>query len=153
MTRSPEENRMLYLSLKTLHLLMANAFVGTLFFQVFILAPVNSQLSQELRGRMSVLFGQQARRVIHWVALLLYGAGIALVWPYRHALADPLASTFSMLLSLKLTLAVLIIGHYVALIVLRSKNRITERSMRIVNISLLLHAVVLVFCAKAMFIL
>ncbi|WP_022963832.1 membrane protein [Halopseudomonas pelagia] len=142
---------MLYLSLKTLHLLMAIAFIGTLFFQVFILAPVGRQLSQELRGRMAVLYGQQARRVIHWVALLLYGAGVALVWPYRQALADPLASSFSVLLSLKLLLAVLIIGHYVALIALRSQECVTERGMRLLNISLLVHAVVLVFCAKAMF--
>lgn len=142
---------MLYLSLKTLHLLMAIAFVGTLFFQVFILVPVARQLPEDLRGKMSVLFGQQARRVIHWVALLLYGLGIALVWPYRHALADPLASTFTLFLSLKLLLAVLIIGHYVALIVLRSKGQISQRGMRLLNISLLVHAAVLVFCAKAMF--
>lgn len=141
---------MLYLSLKTLHLLMAIAFIGTLFFQVFILAPVGRQLPEDMRGRMSTLLGQQARHVIHWVALLLYGAGIALVWPYRQALADPLASTFTFLLSVKLLLAVLIIGHYVALIVLRIKGRITERGMRMLNISLLAHAVALVLCAKAM---
>lgn len=144
---------MLYLTLKTLHLLMAIAFVGTLFFQVFILAPVGRQLPVDMRGRMSSLLGQQARQVIHWVALLLYGAGIALAWPYRQALADPLASTFTLLLSIKLLLAALIIGHYVALIVLRIKGRITERGMRLLNISLLVHAVALVFCAKAMFIL
>lgn len=144
---------MLYLLLKTLHLLMAIAFVGTLFFQVFVLAPVGRQLAPELRGRMAALFGQQARRVIHWVALLLYAAGVALVWPYRQALADPLASSFSLLLSLKLLLALLIIGHYAALILLRSQKRITERGMRLLNLSLLAHAVLLVFCAKAMFIL
>lgn len=142
---------MLYLSLKTLHLLMAIAFVGTLFFQVFILVPVARQLPDDLRNRMSVLFGQRARRVIHWVALLLYGAGVALVWPYRYALVDPLASNFSLFLALKLLLAILIIGHYVALIVLRSNGRISEHGMRLLNISLLVHAVLLVFCAKAMF--
>lgn len=142
---------MLYLSLKTLHLLMAIAFIGTLFFQVFILVPVARQLPAQMRGQLSVLLGQQARRVIHWVALLLYAAGVALVWPYRQALADPLASSFSLLLSLKLLLAVLIIGHYVAMIVLRSQQRITERGLRLLNISLLAHAVALVVCAKAMF--
>lgn len=142
---------MLYLTLKTLHLLMAMAFIGTLFFQVLILAPVARQLPAQARGQLSVLLGQQARRVIHWVALLLYGAGVALVWPYRQALADPLASSFTLLLTLKLLLAVLIIGHYVAMIVLRSNNRITERGLRLLNISLLAHGVVLVVCAKAMF--
>lgn len=144
---------MLYLLLKTLHLLMAIAFIGTLFFQVFILTPVARQLPENVRQPVSSLFGQQARRVIHWIALLLYGAGVALVWPYRHALVDPLASTFAFLLSLKVTLALLIIGHYATLIVLRKNDRVTERGMRLLNISLLVHAVALVFCAKAMFIL
>lgn len=142
---------MIYLLLKSLHLLMAIAFVGTLFFQVLILAPVSRQLSETSRKELSVLLGQRARHVIHWVALVLYSAGVALVWPYRQILMAPLDSTFGMILSLKLLLAILIVCHYIALIVLRVTERIAERGMRVLNISLLLHAVALVLCAKAMF--
>lgn len=144
---------MFYLTIKTLHLLMAIAFIGTLFFQVLILAPVTRKLPFESRSQLASLLGRQARTVVHWVALLLYGSGIALAWPYRQLLSDPLASTFSLLLSLKLLLALLIIGHYLGLILLRVTGRIGERGMSLLNISLLLHAVALVFCAKAMFIL
>ncbi|AQZ96250.1 hypothetical protein ACFSB1_09010 [Halopseudomonas phragmitis] len=144
---------MTYLLLKSLHLLMAIAFIGALFFQVLILWPAVRELEPASRTRLAELLGQRARHVIHWVALLLYGAGIALAWPYRRLLADPLATTFGTLLSLKILLALLIIGHYLALIVLRRRQLIAERGMHWLNVSLLLHAVLLVICAKAMFVL
>ena len=87
------------------------------------------------------------------VALVLYGAGLILAWPYRSLLADPLSSHFATLLSLKILLALLIIGHYAALIFLRRAQRVTERTMHVLNISLLVHAVLLVICAKTMFVL
>ncbi|SDU03136.1 hypothetical protein [Halopseudomonas salegens] len=144
---------MTYLLLKTAHLLMAMAFIGTLFFQVMILWPALQGLQTDGRQQLSQRLSQRARQVIHWVALVLYGTGIALAWPYRHLLESPLASTFALLLSLKLLLAVLIIVHYLALILLRRRQSIAERGMYRLNVSLLLHAMLLVFCAKAMFML
>ncbi|MFA5678239.1 MAG: hypothetical protein WC953_07480 [Pseudomonas sp.] len=142
---------MTYLLIKTLHLLAAIAFIGTLFFQMLILAPAAQRLDSSVRGLLSPVLGQQARHVIHIVAIVLYGAGITLAWPYRSLLANPLSSTFATLLSLKILLAFLIIGHYVALIFLRRSQRITERGMHWLNVSLLLHAVAVVICAKSMF--
>lgn len=144
---------MTYLLIKTLHLLAAIAFVGTLFFQVLILAPAAQRLDSSVRGLLGPVLGQQARHVIHIVAIVLYGAGLMLAWPYRSLLAHPLSSTFATLLSLKILLALLIIGHYAALIFLRRSQRITERSMYLLNVSLLIHAVLVVICAKSMFVL
>lgn len=144
---------MTYLLIKTLHLLAAIAFIGTLFFQVLILAPAAQRLDPSVRSLLSPVLGQQARHVIHVVAIVLYGAGLMLAWPYRSLLANPLSSTFGTLLSLKILLAVMIIGHYAALIFLRRAQRVTERVMYLLNVSLLLHAVLLVICAKSMFVL
>ncbi|WP_193074805.1 hypothetical protein [Pseudomonas sp. FME51] len=144
---------MTYLLIKILHLLAAMAFIGTLFFQVLILTPAGRRLDAGVRTPMSQALGQQARRVIHVVALVLYGAGLTLAWPYRSLLADPFSSHFATLLSLKILLALLIIGHYAALIFLRRAQRVTERTMHLLNISLLAHAVLLVICAKTMFVL
>lgn len=144
---------MTYLLVKTLHLLAAMAFVGTLFFQVLILAPAGRRLDASVRGPMSQALGQQARRVIHVIAIVLYGAGLTLAWRYRGVLADPFASHFATLLSLKILLAVLIIGHYAALIFLRRGQHIGEGGMHLINVSLLVHAVLLVICAKSMFVL
>lgn len=142
---------MSYSIVKTLHLLGAIAFVGTLFFQVFILAPVSRQLPEGERSRLAAALGQRARRVVHWVALVLYGAGITLAWQYRAVLAQPCSSHFSTVLTVKITLALLIIGHYVALIFLRKNEGIGPHGMHLLNISLLMHAVLVVVCAKALF--
>ncbi|PRB74315.1 hypothetical protein [Pseudomonas sp. MYb185] len=144
---------MTYLLIKTLHLLAAMAFIGTLFFQVLILAPAGRRLDASVRAPVSQALGQQARRVIHVVAIVLYGAGLMLAWQYRSLLANPLSSHFATLLSLKILLALLIIGHYAALIFLRRSQRITERGMYLLNVSLLVHAVLVVICAKSMFVL
>lgn len=144
---------MTYLLIKTLHLLAAIAFIGTLFFQVLILTPVTRRLDPAVRELLSPALGQQARHVVHVAAILLYGAGLMLAWPYRTLLANPLSSTFATLLTLKIILALLIIGHYALLIVQRQRQRITERGMYLLNVSLLLHAVLLVICAKSMFVL
>lgn len=143
---------MSYSLTQALHLLAAIAFVGTLFFQVFILAPVSRRLPEQERSRLSVALGQQARRVVHWVALVLYGAGLALGWHYRGVLAQPFSSHFSAVLSIKIILALLIVLHYVALIFLRKANRLGPRGMHLLNVSLLMHAVLVVLCAKALFI-
>ncbi len=144
---------MIYLLIKTLHLLAAMAFVGTLFFQVLILAPASRRLDDAVVTPVSQALGQQARRVIHVVAVVLYGAGISLAWSYRGLLENPFSSHFATLLSLKILLALLVIGHYAALIVLRNKQRITPRTMPLLNISLLITACLIVICAKAMFVL
>lgn len=144
---------MLYLLLKILHILMAIAFVGSLFFQVLILSPAVQVLEQPQRQHFMLILGQQARKVIHWVVLFLYASGVGLVWPYRHLLLNPLASTFSLLLTIKLCLALLIVLHYAGLILLRRRQLLTERGMFRLNCSLMLHGVALVSCAKAMFLL
>src|SRR3546814_8841431 len=54
----------------------------------------------------------RSRHVLHGVVLLLYGAGIGLAWQHRGALSQPLNNSFGLLLSLKILLAMSIIGHY-----------------------------------------
>ena len=144
---------MIYTLIKTLHLLAAIAFVGTLFVQVVILWSASRSLDGSVRQQLSQGIGQRARKVIHWVALVLYGAGFMLAMQYKPLLADPSATRFGTLLSIKILLALLIIGHYVALIFLRRGSRIGERGMHLLNISLLVHAVLVVVIAKFMFVL
>src|SRR5690606_11690416 len=78
---------MTYLTIKTLHLLAAIAFIGTLFFQVLILAPASRRLAPAVREAIGPVLGRQARHVIHFVALVLSGAGLTLVCPCRTLLA------------------------------------------------------------------
>lgn len=95
---------MSYLLLKFIHLTAAAFFIGGVFFEVMILSPAARQLEQAPREQLSKALGIRARRVMHWVVLALFGAGLGLAWRYRAVLHDPLASSFGTLLALKIGL-------------------------------------------------
>lgn len=144
---------MLYLLLKFAHLTAAAFFIGGVFFEVMILSRAARQLDVEPRERLSKALGQRARQVMHWVVLALYGAGIGLAWHYRAALADPLSSSFGTLLTLKICLALSILGHFLFLVFLMRSGRMTPARSRLIHLSVLVQMLSILFLAKAMFLL
>jgi len=105
----------MYPFLLVTHLLAAIAFIGTLFFEVFIWHSARQQLASSGQLTADQAIAVRSRKVLHGVVLLLYGAGIGLAWQHRGVLSQPLASSFGTLLSLKIVLALSIIGHYLLL--------------------------------------
>ena len=93
----------------------------------------------------------RSRKVLHGVVLLLYGAGISLAWQHRGVLSQPLASSFGTLLSLKIVLALSIIGHYLLLAYWLKSARLTTTRASWIRRSILGHMVLIVILAKAMF--
>jgi hypothetical protein len=93
----------------------------------------------------------RSRKVLHGVVLLLYGAGISLAWQHRGVLSQPLASSFGTLLSLKIVLALSIIGHYFLLAYWLKSARLTATRASWIRRSILGHMVLIVILAKAMF--
>lgn len=139
--------------IKFVHLGAAAFFIGGVFFEVMILSRAAGVLQPEAREQLSRSLGQQARRVMHWVVLALYGAGVVLAWHYRAALVDPLETRFGTLLVLKIGLALSILAHFVAVVVLMRRGGMTARRSRFIHISVLLQMIGIVFLAKAMFLL
>lgn len=144
---------MLYLLLKFVHLTAAAFFIGGVFFEVMILSKAARQLDVEPREQLSKALGQRARKVMHWVVLALFGAGLGLAWHYRAALADPLASSFGTLLTLKICLALSILCHFLLVAYLMRSGRMTPARSRKIHISVLVHMLFVVFLAKSMFVL
>ena len=143
---------MTYLLIKTLHLLAAIAFIGTLFFQVLILTPVTRRLDPAVRELLSPALGQQARHVVHVAAILLYGAGLMLAWPYRTRWPIRSPVPFATLLTLENNPGA--VDHRPLCAADRSAPASADyRAHVLLNVSLLLHAVLLVICAKSMFVL
>ncbi|MNJ32616.1 hypothetical protein D3C77_272860 [compost metagenome] len=89
--------------------------------------------------------------MLHAVVLLLYGAGMGLAWHHRAALSHPLGSSFASVLSLKIVLALSIIGHYLLLAYWLQRGRLNEQRARWIRWSILGHMLVIVMLAKAMF--
>lgn len=144
---------MLYLLLKFVHLTAAACFIGGVFFEVMILSRAARQLDEALRAQLSRALGQRARQVMHWVVLALYGAGVGLAWHYRTALAQPFASSFGTLLTLKICLALSILGHFILVVLLMRSGRMTPARSRLIHLSVLVQMLAILFLAKAMFLL
>jgi hypothetical protein len=144
---------MLYLLLKFVHLSAAAFFIGGVFFEVMILSGAARQLDEAPRAQLSKALGRRARQVMHWVVLALYGAGIGLAWHYRAALAQPFASSFGTLLTLKICLALSILGHFLFVVFLMRTGRMTPPRSRLIHLSVLVQMLAILFLAKAMFLL
>lgn len=142
---------MTYALLHTVHLLAAIGFIGTLFYEVLILAKVKPQLDPSSVDALERALGARTRTVLHGVVVLVYGAGLGLAWQYRQALNAPLASSFATLLTLKIVLAVGVFVSFGAVAMLLRSGRMTPGLYRQLHWAVLAQMLAIVLLAKAMF--
>ncbi len=142
---------MWYALFHVLHLLAAIAFIGVVFFQLLILAKAKAQLAATTLPALEQALSTRTRAVLHWVVLLLYGAGLGLAWQYRHALGAPFSSSFATLLTLKIALALAVFVSYGALAVLLRSGRMTPALYQKLHWAVLAQMLAIVVLAKAMF--
>lgn len=142
---------MSYGALLTLHLLAAIAFAGTVFFEVVMLHAVRKHMPRETMRAVERAVGDRATAVMPWVLLMLFGAGTGLAWQHRAALADPLASSFGLLLAVKILLALSVLGHFATAMVWRRRGVLSGRRSRRLHLSVFCHVLTIVLLAKAMF--
>jgi hypothetical protein len=142
---------MTYGVLLLLHLFAAIMFVGTVFFEVLILEGIRKPLGREIMRTVELNIARRARRLMPFVMVVLFGAGIAMAWGYRDALADPFGSTFATLLWIKIALALSVLGHFITAMTLSGTGRLKSRHFQIIHLSVFCHVVAIVFIAKAMF--
>jgi hypothetical protein len=136
--------------LVTLHLLAAIAFAGTVFFEVVILGSIVRKLPARTLLPVEQALGTRAVAVMPWVLLLLYAAGLAMAWQHRTLLALPLASSFGLLLSIKMLLAFSVFGHFAAAMLWRRRGQLHARRSRRLHLSIFCHVLAIVVLAKAM---
>lgn len=140
-----------YPLLLILHLLAAFVFVGTVTFEVLFLEPVHRRLPPDVRKALGTQLGPRVRSVVPWAVLVLYLAGLGLAWQYRGALASPGSSSFGILLTLKIALAVSVLAHVVTALAMAKRKRLTGELQRRLHISVFCHMMAIVVLAKAMF--
>lgn len=139
-----------YVVLITLHLFAAFIFVGTVFFEVLMLEWVRKHVPREAMRQVEGAIGRRARRIMPWTLLVLYGAGIGMAWHYRAVLAHPLDSTFAMLLTIKIVLALSVLGHFITAMILGGKGLLKTRYVQRIHISVFTHMVGIILLAKTM---
>ena len=142
---------MSYFILNVLHLFAAIMFVGTVFFEVLILEAIRKPMGRETMRLVEGAVGRRARRIMPFVILVLFSAGIGMAWQYRALLAHPFATSFAMLLWLKIALAISVLAHFITAITLGGGGKLKSRHFQYIHISVFCHVVLIVFLAKAMF--
>lgn len=143
---------MLYLLFLLAHLFAALIFIGTVFFEVLILSDLHRRLPARVMLRVEQGIGQRARALMPWVLLVLFGAGIGMVWlRYRPVLAAPFATSFGTLLTIKLILAASVLLHFLLTVLRMRRGRASARYLRGIHLSLFGHMVAIVVLAKSMF--
>jgi hypothetical protein len=142
---------MSHFMLVTLHLFAAIMFVGTVFFEVLILEGVRKRVGREIMRTIELAIGGRARRLMPFVMLVLYGAGIGMAWEYRDVLVHPFASSFALLLWIKILLALSVLAHFLTAITLSGTGKLKSRHFQLIHLSVFCHVVLIVFLAKAMF--
>lgn len=143
---------MIYPILLILHLFAALMFIGTVFFEVLIFESVRKYVPAAAMRQVEQGIGKRARRLMPWVLLVLFSAGLGMVWTrYLPLLADPLASSFGTLLSLKILLALSVLGHFFTAMLLLYSGRMNSTYFRRIHLSVFSHMVGIVLLAKGMF--
>ncbi len=143
---------MSYPILHVLHLFAALMFIGTVFFEVLILEGVRRHVPAEAMRVLERGIGRRARRLMPWVVLMLFGAGLGMAWlRYWPMLAAPAASAFATLLTLKVVLAASVFGHFLLAMGLFRSGRMSARWSRFIHLSVFTHVVAIVLLAKGMF--
>ena len=143
---------MLYPLFLVAHLFAALIFIGTVFFEVLILGRLHRQLPARVMVLVEQGVGQRARVLMPWVLLVLFGAGLGMVWlRYLPVLAAPSASAFGTLLTLKLILAASVLVHFLLTMARMRWGSVSARYIRWIHLSLFAHMVAIVLLAKGMF--
>ncbi|MCT7358849.1 CopD family copper resistance protein [Thalassolituus pacificus] len=138
--------------LQTLHLLCAILFIGVVFFEVVFLEPIRKHLPENMMTLVEAGIHVRARRFMPFVVVLLFASGIGMLWRVYSNLWLPLfAQPFSVLLTLKILLALSVLIHFVLAIRASLCNRMTSRRFRITHYSVFAHMILIVILAKAMF--
>lgn len=142
---------MSHFALITIHLFAAIMFVGTVFFEVLILESVRKPVGRDVMRTIERAIAGRARRVMPFVMVALYGAGAGMAWQFRSTLVHPFASSFALLLWIKILLALSVLAHFIVAMALSGTGKLKSRHFRQIHLSVFVHAVLIVFLAKAMF--
>jgi len=134
-----------------LHLLAAIAFVGTVFFEVVMLSGIRRHVPRAAMLQLERALGTRATKIMPWVLLVLYGAGLGLASRYHTVLAQPLSSGFATMLTIKVLLALSVFGHFACAMVWRRRGTLNGKRSDRLHVSVFCHVLLIVVLAKAMF--
>ena len=134
------------------HLFCAVAFVGGVFFEMLVLSAMHGkQVSHEARKEVEQAISRRAVRVMPWIIIGLLASGLVMAHRYAAAFCNPLASSFSIQLSLKVLLAFSVLLHFVVAVSKMRRGTLTVAWSKYIHRAVFCHVLLIVLLAKTMF--
>ena len=134
------------------HLFCAVAFVGGVFFEMLVLSAIHGkQVSHEARKEVEQAISRRAVRVMPWIIIGLFASGLVMAHRYAAVFSNPLASSFSIQLSLKVLLAFSVLLHFVVAVSKMRRGTLTVAWSKYILRAVFYHVLLIVLLAKTMF--
>lgn len=134
------------------HLFCAIAFVGGVIFEALVLSVLHgSAVSREARREVHTAISRRAVKVMPWIVFFLFVSGFLMLHRYTPLLHAPFSSAFTLQLTLKLVLAVSILGHFLIAVCKMHRQSLTTAWSKYIHRAVLLHMLLIVLLAKSMF--
>lgn len=143
---------MTYSLIHLIHLFCAIAFIGVVFFEVFILEGVRDKLGPSIMPLVEQGIIARAKRVMPWFVGVLFLSGIVLAWFHYSALPSPFASSLGILLGVKILLALSVLVHFINAMRAAQSGCMDSSRFQLTHLSVFIHMVLIVILAKAMFV-
>jgi len=134
-----------------IHLLCAIAFIGVVFFEVFILEGMRARLGPDTMEAVEAGLVRRARQIMPWIVGTLFLSGGYLGYAQFSASGLSWNNSFSVLLSIKIALALSVLVHFITAMRAALTGCMTSERFRLTHISVFIHMVLIVILAKSMF--
>ncbi len=142
---------MLYPYALIIHLLCAIGFIGVVFFEVFILEGMRPHLGHAVMETVETGLVRRARQIMPYVVGMLFLSGSYLGYEQFSASRLSWNNSFSILLSVKIVLALSVLVHFISAMRAASTGCMSSDRFRKTHISVFIHMVLIVILAKSMF--
>ena len=140
-----------YPAVHVIHLFCAIAFIGVVFFEVFILEGIRHQVGAQLMPQIEQGIIGRAKRIMPWFVGTLFLSGIGLAWFHYSQMPSPFESSFGILLGIKILLALSVLAHFVNAMMAAQSGCMDSSRFQLTHLSVFIHMVLIVILAKAMF--
>ncbi|MCW5721314.1 MAG: hypothetical protein KIS86_09245 [Devosia sp.] len=142
---------MLYPYALITHLLCAIAFIGVVFFEVFMLEGMRPHLGHATMEAVEAGLVRRARQIMPYVVGLLFLSGAYLGYEQFSASGLSWSNSLSVLLSIKIALALSVLAHFISAMRAAGAGCMSSDRFRRTHISVFIHMVLIVILAKSMF--
>ena len=140
-----------YPLLLTFHVFAAVTFIGVVFFEVLFLESIRKKLPAAVMLQLQEGITTRARQIMPYVLGLLFLSGLGMAHHHFPSMALLTESAFGQLLSVKVLLAISILGHFFTAMYLSRNGKMSCSRFKYIHLSVFCHQVGIILIAKNMF--